>query len=71
LLTCIAEQIEYVLVSVRENGVYYHLQDRYKLFDDTPALIVKLILPQLQRLVCCNTINWLVILKGKQHHIMG
>ena len=50
-------------------GIY--LQYRYELLDNTPALVVKLILPQLERLVCCNTVDWLSILEGKHHHIMG
>ena len=41
-------------------GIY--LQYRYKLLDNTPALIVELILLQL---------DWLLILEGKHHHIMG
>ena len=72
-LICIAKRVDHTLAYVRLKGVVFtvYLQYRHELFNNTPALIVKLILLQFERLVCCNTVDWLPILKGKHHHIMG
>jgi hypothetical protein len=70
LPTCIAKEEEYALAYIRLKGRDIYLQYRYQLFNNPPALVVELILPQLERLVCCNAVNRLPILEGKRHHIM-
>jgi len=60
LPSCIAKKVGYALADVRQKGLHWYLlylQYRNELFNYIPPLIVELILLQLERLVCYNTVN--------------
>jgi len=56
--------------------IYYayetHFENRYKLLDDTPLIVVKLKLPEVfHGFIGCDAINGGTVLERKGHHVEG
>jgi hypothetical protein len=53
----------------QETNTYF--KDANQIFDNDPVIIVKLILSQLQSLVCSNFVDSFPVFEDEMHHVIG